>query len=99
MSVFSKADNGIATGHILNKWVYDINNKLSIERTINNTNKIYTEAEISSLGKTDKPNTYLVNKLIPIYDENDPELKKLLDNGAYAELMTPWVLSLYSNCK
>ena len=92
--VFFNADNGIQTGSILNKWEYDTSNSLSIERTINNTNNIYTQDELSALGKTDKPNTYLVNKLIPLYDKNDPKLQ-----GIYSELMTPWVLSLYSNCK
>lgn len=92
--VFFNADNGIQSGSILNKWEYDTSNSLSIERTINNTNNIYTQDELSALGKTNKPNTYLVNKLIPLYDKNDPKLQ-----GIYSELMTPWVLSLYSNCK
>ena len=93
--MFSNADNGIR-GHnnVLNKWAYDSNNKLTITRTINNTNKAYSTTELNALGKTPTPNTYLVNKLIPYYDSNNPNLT----NGVQMEIK-PWTLSLYSDCK
>jgi len=93
--LFSNADNGIREiNNILNKWAYDSNNKLNIPRTINNTNKEYTKEELDALGKTTTPNIYLVNKLIPIYDKNNPNLTKDIPM-----LIKPWTLSLYSNCK
>ena len=93
--LFSNADNGIrGQNNVLNKWAYDSNNKLTITRTINNTNNAYTQHELNALGKTDEPNTYLVNKLISIYDPNNPNLT----NGVQMEIK-PWTLSLYSECK
>ena len=78
----------------LNKWAYDSNNKLTITRTINNTNNAYTQDELNALGKTATPNTYLVNKLIPYYDSNNPYLTKDIQME-----IKPWTLSLYSDCK
>ena len=96
--MFSNADNGIrAQNKTLNKWAYDSNNKSIITRTINNTNTEYTQNELNALGKTDEPdepNTYLVNKLIPIYDPNNPNLTKDIQME-----IRPWTLSLYSDCK
>ena len=93
--LFSNADNGIrGRDKILNKWAYDSNNKLTITRTINNTSKAYTQGELDALGKTTTPNTYKVNKLIPIYDPNNPNLTKDIQME-----IKPWTLSLYSDCK
>ena len=93
--LFSNADNGIrAQNKTLNKWAYDSNNKLTIIRTINNTNTEYTQNELNALGKTATPNTYLVNKLIPYYDKNNPHLTQ----DVQIEIK-PWTLSLYSDCK
>ena len=93
--MFSNADNGIrAQNKTLNKWAYDSNNKLTITRTINNTNTEYTQNELNALGKTATPNTYLVNKLIPYYDSNNPYLTKDIQME-----IKPWTLSLYSDCK
>ncbi len=93
--MFSNADNGIREkNNTLNKWAYDSNNKLTITRTINNTNNEYTQDELNALGKTATPNIYLVNKLIPTYDSNNPNLTKDVQME-----IKPWTLSLYSNCK
>ena len=96
--MFSNADNGIrAQNKTLNKWAYDSNNKLNITRTINNTdntNNAYSKTELDALGKTNESNTYLVNKLIPIYDPNNPNLTKDIQME-----IKPWTLSLYSECK
>ena len=100
--MFSNADNGIrAQNKTLNKWAYDSNNKLYITRTINNTNNTddaYTQSELKALGTPDAdasaPNTYKVNKLIPIYDPNNPNLTKDIQME-----IRPWTLSLYSDCK
>jgi len=65
------ADNGIRY-----KWNYDKSIPLSIERTINNINNAYTQEELLAFGSTSKPNVYLVNKIIVIYDDNDPKISE-----------------------
>ena len=101
-TLFANADNGIPGEYnILNKWAYDSNNKLIIERTINNTNnntnKAYSQTELDALGKAESStsNTYSVNKLIPTYNSANLNLTK---DGPYMRIK-PWILSLYSDCK
>ncbi len=93
-TLFSNADTGnYGKNTILNKWAYDPTNKLTIERTINNVNNAYTIDELNALGKTIIKNTYLVNKLIPIYNHNNPDLNKNIEME-----IKPFILSLYSDC-
>lgn len=73
------------------KWFYDKTNPHSIERTILNTNKTYSDAELSALGKTNKPNTYLVNKIITKYDKNHIYFYKTTG------LFQPMIYTTYEN--
>ena len=92
-SVLEIADvGGIANG-IQYKWVYDSTNSLNISRELTNASNAYSSAELSALGKTDKPGTYLVNKIITLYDKNDPKYK----TGFYN--LNPYIMTTFSNCK
>jgi hypothetical protein len=88
------ADN--STPYTLNtiqsKWIYDKNNEYSIERTILNTNNSYSQEELSALGKTTKPNTYLVNQIIFLYDKNNINLSQNVEMT-----IKPMILTKYSN--
>ena len=66
------ADNADIKNNLVSqyKWYLDKNIPFSIERLIPNTNNNYSQDELSNLGKTDKPDVYLVNKIIPKYDPN-----------------------------
>ena len=79
---------------IQQKWIYDKTNIYTIERTILNTKNSYTQDELSALGKTSKPNTYLVNQVIAIYDLNNPYLSR-----NFPTVITPMILSTYENYK
>lgn len=91
-----KYDDAIVNQYtkIQNKWSYDNTNIYTIERTILNTYLGYTQDELSALGKTSKPNTYLVNQVIAIYDKNNPIL-----STNYPAIITPMILSTYENYK
>ena len=78
--------------HIQHKWIYDKNNTYTIERKILNTDNHYSQEELSALGKTNKPNTYLVNQIIAFYDKNEPNLSK--DVNMYIH---PMILTTYAN--
>jgi hypothetical protein len=91
--IFDVADNGDMANDIQYKWVYDPTNSLNISRPITNESNAYSPAELSALGKTDKPGNYLVNKIITIYDKNDPKYKK----GFY--VLNPYILTTMTNCK
>ena len=88
------ADN--STPYTLNtvqsKWFYDKNNEYSIERTILNTNNAYSQEELSALGKTTKPNTYLVNQIIFLYDKNNINLTK-----GIPMIIKPMIFTTYGN--
>ena len=79
---------------IKRKWIYDKNNIYSIERTILNKNNAYSQEELSALGKTDKPNTYLVNQIVSTYDKNT-----ILTSGLISHIIKPMILTIYSNYK
>ena len=78
--------------NIQHKWFYDKNNTYTIERKILNTDNHYSQEELSALGKTNKPNTYVVNQIIAIYDKNEPNLSK--DVNMYIH---PMILTTYAN--
>ena len=89
------ADNGIDPDQFTKyRWFYDKSNPLTIERTIPNTNGAYSKSEIDAFGKTNKPNTYLVNKILTKYDENDSKLSQ----NVHMQIK-PWILSKYRDCK
>ena len=92
LSYGKDADTGTSKFLVKRKWVYDNTNISTIERTILNTNDFYSESELSSLGKTNKPNTYLVNQIISIYDKNDPNLQINVTMQ-----IKPMILTTYSN--
>jgi len=92
VSVLKDADNGTSNNSVKYKWHYDNSNPLTIKRTINIRN--YTEAELSNLQTTNETNVYSVNKIVPIYDSNDPNLSQNVSMN-----ITPFILSLYSDCK
>ena len=89
-----EVDSGITNPsyHIQHKWIYDKNNEYSIERKILNTNKGYSQEELSALGKTNKPDTYLVNKIIASYDKDEPNLSKDVNM-----MIQPIILTTYGN--
>ena len=93
-------DNGIGNAYyeIQYKWIYDKNNIYTIETTILNTNNAYSEAELSALGKTSKPNTYLVNQNIPRFNINNPTFFKE-DTIALDQSFIPLILTSYENYK
>jgi hypothetical protein len=78
---------------IQSKWIYDKNNEYSIERTILNKNNAYSNEELSALGKTTKPNTYLVNQIIFLYDKNNTSLTK----NTISMVIKPMSLTTYAN--
>jgi hypothetical protein len=82
------------TNSIQRKWIYDKNNIYTIERTILNTNNAYSQAELSALGKTNKPNTYLVNQIVSTYDE-----KNINFTYDISTIITPMILTIYANYK
>lgn len=92
VSFLKDADNGTSNNSVKYKWQYDDSNTLTIERTINIGN--YTDAELSNLKTTNETNVYSVNKIVPIYDSNDPNLSLNVSMN-----ITPFVLSRYSDCK
>lgn len=96
MTYGNLVDTGVASASskIQYKWVYDKTNIYTIERKILNTYNGYTQDELSELGKTSNPNTYLVNQIIPIYDVNNPILSKDITME-----ITPFILSTYENYK
>lgn len=95
-SVLQLADvGGIANG-IQYKWAYDPTNIVNILTEITNSSNAYSPSELSALGKTSvgKPGiSYLVNKIITIYDKNDPKYK----TGQYD--LNPYIITTLSNCK
>jgi hypothetical protein len=92
--VLDTADIGtVISNGIQYKWVYDSTNSLNISRELTNASNAYSSAELSALGKTDKPGTYLVNKIITLYDKNDPKYK----TGFYN--LNPYIMTTFSNCK
>lgn len=92
-NVLDTADIGtVISNGIQYKWVYDPTNPLNISRKLTNTSNAYSPAELSALGKTDKPETYLVNKIITLYDKNDPKYK----TGFYN--LNPYIMTTFSNC-
>jgi len=87
------ADNGdtIPNG-IQYKWSYDKTNPLNLTRTISNVNKKYTDDELANLGQTSTPTSYLVNQIIPIYDNTNPKYSiGTVD-------LDPFILTTYSQC-
>ena len=82
------------TNSIQRKWIYDKNNIYTIERTILNTNNAYSQAELSAFGKTNKPNTYLVNQIVSTYDE-----KNINFTYDISTVITPMILTIYANYK
>ena len=93
-NVLDTADIGtVISNGIQYKWVYDPTNSLHISRELTNTSNAYSPAELLALGKTDKPGTYLVNKIITIYDKNDTKYK----TGFYN--LNPYIMTTFSNCK
>ena len=92
-SVLEIADvGGIANG-IQYKWAYDPTNIVNIGRKITNVSNTYSSAELSALGKTSSNSSYLVNKIITIYDKNDPKYK-------IGQLeLNPYIITTMSNCK
>ena len=56
-------------------------------------NQEYTPEELGALGKTDKKDTYLVNKIIPTYDPSNYPTEY---DGEY--VIKPYILKLYSDC-
>jgi hypothetical protein len=91
--VFNVADDGGFARNIQYKWAYDPTNSLNISRKITNESNTYSSAELSALGKTSTPNTYLVNKVITIYDKNDPKYK-------IGQLeLNPYIMTTMANCK
>ena len=93
---FKRFDDGIVDQYnkIQYKWSYDKTNIYTTERTILNTYNSYTPDELSELGKTSNPNTYVVNQIIPIYDKNNILLSKDV-----SLIITPMILSTYENYK
>ena len=93
-NILDTADTGtVISNGVQYKWVYDPTNSLNISRELTNVSNAYSPAELSALGKTDKPGTYLVNKIITIYDKNDPKYKI----GFYN--LNPYIMTTFSNCK
>jgi len=92
-SVLEIADvGGIANG-IQYKWAYDPTNIVNIGRKITNVSNTYSSIELSALGKTSSNSSYLVNKIITIYDKNDPKYK-------IGQLeLNPYIITTMSNCK
>jgi hypothetical protein len=91
--VFDVADNGELARDVQYKWAYDPTNSLNLSRQITNASNAYSLSELSALGKTSTPGTYLVNKVITIYDKNDPKYKK-----GQLEL-NPYIMTTMANCK
>ena len=91
--VFDVADDGGLARDIQYKWAYDPTNSLNLSRKITNVSNTYSPAELSALGKTSTPEIYLVNKVITIYDKNDPKYKK-----GQLEL-NPYIMTTMANCK
>ena len=77
---------------VQSKWIYDKNNETTIERTILNKNNAYSQEELSALGKTNKPDTYLVNQIIFLYDKNNINLSRKIPM-----IIKPMVLTTYGN--
>ena len=96
LSYGKDADNGTVnpSSQIQYKWVYDKTNIYTIEREILNTKNGYSPTELLSLGKTNKPNTYLVNKIISKYDKNNINLTRNI-----VMQINPMILSTYENYK
>ncbi len=94
--VLKLADVGGMANGIQYKWAYDPSNIVNILREITNSSNAYSPSELSALGKTSsgKPGiSYLVNKVITIYDKNDPKYK----TGQYE--LNPYIITTLSNCK
>jgi hypothetical protein len=89
-----EVDSGITNPsyNIQHKWIYDKNNEYSIERIILNKDNGYSKEELSALGKTNKPDTYLVNQIIATYDKNEPNLSKNVNM-----MIHPIILTTYAN--
>lgn len=92
-SVLEIADVGGIANDIQYKWAYDPTNIVNIGRKITNVSNTYSPVELSSLGKTSWNSTYLVNKIITIYDKNNPKYK-------IGQLeLNPYIITTMSNCK
>jgi hypothetical protein len=96
LSYGKEADNGIinTSSQVQYKWSYDKKNIFFIERTILNTNNSYSQNELSALGKTYRPNTYMVNQIIPSYDKNNINLSRDV-----VMTINPMILTTYANYK
>ena len=92
-SVLTIADDGGIANGIQYKWAYDPTNIVNIGRKITNVSNTYSPVELSALGKISTNGTYLVNKIITIYDKNDPKYK-------IGQLeLNPYIITTMSNCK
>lgn len=93
-SVLQLADVGGFANGIQYKWSHDPANVVNITRNITNSSNAYSAEELSALGQLKISNgNYLVNKIITIYDKNDPKYK-------IGQLeLNPYIITTMSNCK
>ena len=85
---------GNTSNEIQYKWEYDPTNLLTITRTIDNTNNKYTQAELSAIGTPSADGQYSVNKIISIYNKQNP----IFTQNVVVDI-NPFILTTYSQCK
>jgi hypothetical protein len=85
---------GNTSNDIQYKWAYDPTNQLTIKRTIDNTNNRYTQAELSAIGTPSADGQYSVNKIISIYNKQNP----IFTQNVVVDI-NPFILTTYSQCK